>query len=132
MLGGVLEEKRCTGMVVERQEEGVLRVLKGQAITFLSLRHFLHIRRHELIMNHSEEGLLCGRKCSGEKPCVQRSSAGRDRRTERQKPVHTAPRLPSSSRCIHYNSGEDACVRLNGDPQNQQMYTYLEIGSLQT
>ena len=67
MLGGGLEEKRCGGMVVERREEGVLTVLKGQAIAFLSLRHFLHIRRHELIMNHSEEGVLCWGKFSGEK-----------------------------------------------------------------
>ena len=131
MLGGGLEEKRCGGMVVERREEGVLTVLKGQAIAFLSLRHFLHIRRHELIMNHSEEGVLCWGKFSGEKPCVQRSPAGRNRRRERQKPVYTVPRLPSSFHCIHYNSGKDACVRLNGDPQNLQMWSYLEMGSLQ-
>ena len=118
-------------MVVERREEGVLMVLKGQAIAFLSLRHFLHIRRHELIMNHSEKGVLCWGKFSGEKPCLQRSSAGRDRRRDRQKPVHTVPCLPSSFHCIHYNGGKDACIRLNGDPQNLQMWTYLEMRSLQ-
>ena len=50
--------------------------LKGQEIAFLSLKHFLHLGRHELIMNDSQEGLLCQGKRSVEKHCVQRSSAG--------------------------------------------------------
>lgn len=50
--------------------------LKRQEIAFLSLRHFLHMGRHELIMKDSQEGLLSQGKGSVEKHCVQRSSAG--------------------------------------------------------
>lgn len=74
MLGGVLEEQGYgDGDGEDGRKESV--VLKGQTIAFLSLRHFLHIRRHELIMNHSEEGVLCWGSFL-KKPCLLRSSRG--------------------------------------------------------
>lgn len=63
-------------VVVERKEEGALMALKRQEIAFLSLRHFLHMGRRELIMKDGQEGLLSQGKGSVEKHCVRRSSAG--------------------------------------------------------